>query len=101
MLQKLNSVASLSCYSWIKYYFDLVGDSTPNGPLEIHLEPMEINEIWKEYKIDMIHFGEGYLSVGDFGKLWRGCFAYVKIREYKAVTGTRNVLCYCFQFDTL
>jgi hypothetical protein len=51
-----NTTASLSCFSWMKGHFDLVGDSMPNSE-EIHLEPILLREIYEEYKDDM-HYTE-------------------------------------------
>ena len=36
-LQIPNTLQSLSCYAWMSYYFDLMGDAQPNRN-EIHLE---------------------------------------------------------------
>jgi len=69
------------------YYFDLVGDCIPNSAGEIHLEPVDIKDVWKEYDDDMKNAGEKSLRVDEFGYIWKHCFPYVKIREYKAVTG--------------
>jgi hypothetical protein len=44
-----NSPVSLSCYAWMDDYFKLVGDAIPNKENEIHLEPVEIKEIYQEY----------------------------------------------------
>jgi len=68
-------------------YFDLVGDSIPNSLGEVHLEPIDIKDVWGEYNEDMSHTGERTLSVNEFGQIWLSCYPHVKIREYKAVTG--------------
>ena len=47
-LQIPNTVQSLSCYSWMASYFDLVGDKIPNRENEIHLECITILEIFEE-----------------------------------------------------
>jgi len=69
------------------YFFNLVGDSVPNSAGEIHLEPIDIKDVWKEYSEDMINVGECPLRADEFGLLWKKCFPFVKVREYKAVTG--------------
>lgn len=82
------------CYTWLHNYFNLVGDNIPNSAGEIHLEPIEIKEVWKEYKDDMDYVHESSISCIEFGSLWTNCYSHVKIREYKAVTG--NVLLFIF-----
>lgn len=82
-----NSYMSLACYVWMKNFFELVGDQVPNSAGEIHLEPTTINEIHAEYVMDMEHVGEERLDYVTFRNLWIHCFPYVKIREFKAVTG--------------
>jgi hypothetical protein len=62
----------------------MVGDEMPNLD-EIHLEPMFVHEIWKEYKDDMVAALNDHVDVSTFGKLWLTCFPHVKIREHKAV----------------
>ena len=47
-LQIPNTVQSLSCYSWMASYFDLVGDKIPNRENEIHLVCTTIKEIFEE-----------------------------------------------------
>ena len=58
----------------------------PNSE-QIHLEPMHINEAWAEYRDVMMALDSGYVSLGAFGSLWTKCFSYVRIREFKAVSG--------------
>lgn len=33
----------------MKYMFKLIGDESPNSNGEIHLEPQNMEDIWKEY----------------------------------------------------
>jgi hypothetical protein len=81
-----NSVAALNAYGWMNNFFELTGDVQPNSN-EIHLEPQEVKSIYEEY----FGFDEQsdymYLSYPQFVQLWKHCFPYVKIREFKAVTG--------------
>jgi hypothetical protein len=65
-------------------FFQLMGDQIPNGT-DVHLEPIYVHEVWTEYKTDMESYGNPYLDVSTFGKLWLTCFPHVKIREHKAV----------------
>jgi len=44
MLQIPNSSGAMLCYSWMKYFFNLVGDNVPNSA-QIHLEPQTIFEV--------------------------------------------------------
>ena len=81
-----NSSVSISCYAWMARYFALVGDEMPNSE-QIHLEPMHIKEIWEEYRDVMKALDCGYIALGPFGDLWKHCFPYVRIREFKAVSG--------------
>lgn len=82
-----NSPTSLTCYAWMHDHFDLIGDAIPNSRCEIHLEPITLTEVHDEYILDMVHYGQRYLSLNEFCRMWRSCFHYVKIREFKAVTG--------------
>ena len=59
----------------------------PNTDGEIHLEPIQICEVYEEYVSDMTFLEEVPLSRSAFCNMWRGCFAHVKIRAYKAVSG--------------
>ena len=91
-LQIPNTRIAVETYSWLDFYFNLVGDFIPNSKNEIHLEPTSILSIYDEYKADMIMEDETkeLYSQSDFGKLWKVCFPNVRIREYKAVTGKCN-----------
>jgi hypothetical protein len=102
-----NSPAEFACYGWFDCYFNIIGDQEPNKDGEIHLEPTHIIDVHKEYELDMQNCGElDTLSLRPFAELWKRCFplvicfffvlvkkqlifvfSYVKIREYKAVTG--------------
>jgi hypothetical protein len=81
-----NTTPALNAYGWMSYHFDLMGDKMPNS-IEIHLEPIEIKEVHMEYMEFMISEGQDFLQLDQFASLWRNCFSYVKIREFKAVTG--------------
>jgi hypothetical protein len=86
-----HTVNALACYSWMDCWFRSIGDLIPNSSnLEIHLEPQDIKEIWDEYRLDMEHRSLEHLQYDAFCKLWVCCFSYVKIREYKAVSGKCN-----------
>ena len=87
MLHIPNSPASFSCFAWMDSYFKTVGDCIPNSDGELHLEPITIKEVWTEYSTDFTDLGERLLDVREFGSMWLHCFPYVKIREFKAVTG--------------
>jgi hypothetical protein len=94
-LQIPNTPMATETYSWMDFYFNLVGDSIPNSDGEIHLEPISILTIYKEYKDDMIGKDYNYnakdvCTETEFAKLWKVCFPHVKIREFKAVTGKCN-----------
>ena len=67
-----NTPASLSCYVWMKDYFNIVGDSIPNLDGQIYLEPTEKQSIWKEYYVDMMLSGRLVLQFDSF----RVCGAY-------------------------
>lgn len=66
-----NSPVVLTCWAWMKYYFELVGDFEPNTVNEIHLEPTTIESIWKTYKKET---EEPTLNAAQFGVLWSACF---------------------------
>lgn len=82
-----NSQGSLLCCSWMKYFFELMGDHMPNGKGEIHLEIVTKREIYEEYCVDMMGTGNSYVSARVFKMLWRNVFPHVKIRRYKQVSG--------------
>ena len=87
-----NSVATLRCKSWMKQFFNLVGDKMPNTiNEEIHLDCMNKKDVYEEYAINMKNWHgdmpSQYLSLFAFNKLWESCFSHVGIREHKAVSG--------------
>lgn len=70
-----NSPTEFTCYGWMDYYFNVIGDQEPNRDGEIHLEPVHIKDIHKEYLADMTYCGEdATLSLRPFGELWANCF---------------------------
>ena len=46
-----NGPQSLGCYAWMSEFFKVMGDSMPNID-EIHLEPIEVKDIYLEYVDD-------------------------------------------------
>lgn len=50
-------------YTWMKFYFDLVGDQIPNSNGEIHLEPEDKCEIYQEYCSNVV---DNHLSYQSF-----------------------------------
>lgn len=69
-----NSPKSLELYSWMAFYFDLVGDQEPNLNGEIHLEPTDIKDIHREYCFDIDLSGGNPLDITQFCNMWRSCF---------------------------
>jgi hypothetical protein len=47
-----NSIASITCYTWLAVFFKTCGDEEPNVS-EIHLDPVEEKEMYKEYVCDL------------------------------------------------
>jgi hypothetical protein len=47
-----NSIASITCYTWLAIFFRTSGDDEPNVN-EIHLDPVEEKDIYKEYVGDL------------------------------------------------
>jgi hypothetical protein len=82
-----NSPTVLTAYGWMAAHFDLIGDMAPNKDGEIHLEPCHIVEVYGEYILDMQHADTAQVHVDTFASIWKSCFEYVKIREFKAVSG--------------
>lgn len=72
-----NSAASLMMYSWMEFYFNLIGDQEPNTDGEIHLEPVRVKEIYQEYCNDLVLGGYKALSESQFGNMWLRCFRFV------------------------
>ena len=50
-----NTVKAKTCFGWMKRFFQLMGDSAPNRAEEIHLEPIDVVDIYLEYKRDLEH----------------------------------------------
>jgi hypothetical protein len=93
MMKLPNSVDAIIAYGWMEFYFNLVGD-TESSIYEIHLDLVTITSIYDEYCFDMgcdvksmPNCGIQPLSKTVFVKLWKNCFSYVKIRQYKNVSG--------------
>ena len=82
-----NSPTVLTAYGWMARHFDLIGDMIPNSGGEIHLEPVQIVEVYAEHVLDMTNAGIPYVNVDTFANIWMNCFEHVKIREFKAVSG--------------
>lgn len=59
-----NSLASLTCFAWMRNYFDSVGEHQPSVD-EIHLDPCTMTHIYEEYKLVVEDTGEVsfYLSI--------------------------------------
>jgi hypothetical protein len=73
-MQLPNTEESLTCYAWMRFYFDMVGDCEPNSDGEIHLEPCSIIDIYLEYKQDQELNGSKYLCANKFSQMWLKCF---------------------------
>ena len=83
-----NTVKAKTCFGWMKRFFQLMGDSAPNRAEEIHLEPIDVVDIYLEYKRDLEHMDDfPTLSYSGFCQTWALCFPHVTIRQYKAVCG--------------
>lgn len=82
-----NSPTVISAYGWMARFFKMVGDMIPNSDGEIHLEPVQIVEVYGEYNADMVYAGNPMVNVDTFASIWMNCFQSVKIREFKAVSG--------------
>jgi hypothetical protein len=82
-----NSTVSLAAFSWMTLYFQTMGDAIPNSDGQIHLEPIDVKEIFDEYEQNCKDQGNQCLQNTQFAQLWKTCFSHVSIREYKAVTG--------------
>ena len=79
------------CHSWMKRFFVLMGDAAPNRAEEIHLEPIDVVDIYLEYKRDFDGKAEyPTLSYSAFCQTWKMCFPNVTIRQYSAVCGKCN-----------
>jgi hypothetical protein len=74
MMQLPNSPDAIALYSWMSWYFKLIGDFEPNTDGEIHLEPCNAKDIYFEYVADMQANGMEYLGVTQFSHMWMHCF---------------------------
>ena len=93
MMKLPNSVDAIIAYGWMEFYFNLLGDTESNID-EVHLDPVTIESIFAEYCFDMgsdeksmPNCGIKPLSKTVFVELWKKCFPYVKIRQFKNVSG--------------
>jgi len=68
------------CYRWMYTYFYSFGDRVPNSD-RIHLDHAEAKSVWEDYMDDATI--ENNLSYARFLQLWKMCFPYVRLREYK------------------
>ena len=93
MLRMPSSTENIQCYAWMEEHFDLIGDKVSNKNGEIHIEPCEMVSVWEEYVDDYKNSINGIVSLEVFYDIWKKCFPYVKIREFKAVTGTYELYC--------
>jgi hypothetical protein len=88
MIHIPNTVVAFDCYVWMLNYFTLMGDCQPNRDNEVHLEPIEKKEIFKEY---VEYSGSNdivcYASFTNFNNIWINCFPNVSIRQFKVVSG--------------
>ena len=83
-----NTVKAKTCFGWMKRFFQLMGDAAPNRAEEIHLEPIDVVDIYLEYKRDLTHHADfPTLNYSSFCQIWKECFPHVTIRQYKAVGG--------------
>jgi hypothetical protein len=82
-----NTLEMLTLASWMKEYFHTCGDTTPNRNREIHLEPVEKKAIYEEYRADLFFNLQTPLSFSSFNRCWNTVFPFVKIREFKSVSG--------------
>jgi hypothetical protein len=83
-----NTVKHKTCFGWMKIFFQLMGDVAPNRAEEIHLEPIDVVDIYLEYKRDLTeHADFPTLCYSSFCEVWKDCFPHVTIRQYKAVSG--------------
>ena len=79
----------------------MAGDFDPTKQEEIHIDMVDIKDIYEEYVADMKHFfhlsGRSILSYSRFCWLIRQAFTHVKIRDYRSVS--RNL--YFFLLDLI
>lgn len=74
-----NSLKAQSCWAWMKYYFDVVGDYEPNTNGEIHLEPGTVMDIWNVYVREQNESGDPVVDYNHFCNIWITCFEYVTL----------------------
>lgn len=59
--------------------------------MEIHLDPIDKNEVYEEYAENAIIHNEVPYSYNEFCEMWRNAFPHVRIRQYKAVSGKCDI----------
>ena len=79
-MQLSNTVASLECASWMKSYFELCGDCIPNRNGEIHLDSMEINDVYAVYVKDIWSVSGEHLAIDAFRIIWARVYPHISIR---------------------
>ena len=83
-----NTIESKELFGWFEWYSESFGDKAPNKQDgQIEFSPCEKREIYDEYKDDMLSKKSSAVKLATFCQFWIKFFPYVKIREYKAVTG--------------
>ena len=74
-MQLPDSDDAIALYSWMNWYFKLIGDYEPNTDGEIHLESScTSTDIYLEYVADMQTNGMEYLGTTQFSNMWICCF---------------------------
>lgn len=86
-LQMTNTERAKDAYTWLAWYFQMVGDTVPNGDGEVHIDQTQnFEDIWKEYTGAMLALNKEPLSLSYFARIRNDCFKHVKPREHKAVS---------------
>ena len=75
-------------YAWIADYVASCGDEQPNQN-EIHLDPDSYTRIHGLYAHDCELLHQESASYPYFMSIWDKCFDYVKMRQFKNVSGNK------------
>jgi hypothetical protein len=85
-----NTELCQNAYTWFEGHFEDVGDYEPTVD-QIHLDLCEKVDIYETYKKEMIiRHGDpdgGFLEISSWLQIWNESFPFVKIRQYKQVSG--------------
>jgi hypothetical protein len=87
-----SSEVQVQCTLWLKNYFDIYGDKSPNSQLTLIISITKM-EIYKEYVKEMEALPSKHCGYSDFVALWNSLYPYCKRRDLSGIIG-KCMTCY-------